>query len=62
MLTSQPTASTSVASALATYRAVRERLETSSHEEFADVDPRAMEAIPVPVRVTSRVVSRLQRS
>ena len=48
-------------SALAVYRAVIDRLAELTDAEFGDVDPRTMEAIPVPVSIKSMVVSKVQR-
>jgi len=61
MRTPPPTAPTGNPSAIHTYRALVAWLAGLTDADFADVDPDALQPIPVPVRVTARVVTRLQQ-
>lgn len=61
MRTPPPIAQSPKPSGLASYRALVAWLAGLTDADFADVDPDALQPIPVPVRVTARVVTRLQQ-
>ena len=61
MRTTPPIAPTGSPSAIHTHRALVAWLAGLTDADFADVDPHALQPIPVPVRVTARVVTRLQQ-
>jgi hypothetical protein len=62
MLTSPPIPPAGSPSALHTNKALIAWLAGLIDADFADVDPHALEPIPVAVRVTARVVTRLQQT